>query len=669
VSAGPAALLALAARWGVQPAYTDWRGQTRRPSAEALCAVLRALGAPIEDPAGAEEALRASAAPPGSALPPVLVAWDGWLPETGGLAADVQAEATLEDGGRVVGTLGRLRATPLPLGLHELRLDAGGGVAASTVIAAPRRAAAVADRPWGLFLPLHALRTERTGALADFTDLRSFGRWVAARGGGLVGVLPLLAAFLDEPFEPSPYAPASRLFWNELYVDPAEAAVRAHAPPGAVPARTAAGADAEFVDYRSAAAEHHAALAAAAEAFFARGGHARDPDYRRFLEERPRAADYARFRGATARFGRGWPAWPAPARQGRLEPADVDQGAERYHLFAQWTADRQLAAHRVDATAADLYLDLPLGVHGAGYDVWREPHLFASGMSAGAPPDALFGGGQNWGFPPLEPTAARAGGHRYFAACLRHQLQRCGALRLDHVMSLERLYWIPDGFPATDGVYVTNPVEELFAVLALESSRAGAPVIGEDLGTVTPRIRHALAEHGVLRMYVAPFEARPDDPDPLPAAPEAALATLNTHDMPPFAAFWAGVDLADQRNLGWLDEASEAQARSERQVLRGALARATGLPSEASAAAAFPALLERLAAGPARILLANAEDLWGETRPQNVPGTSVERPNWRRRAAHPLEAWSALAGVEETLARLRRARAEHAFMIDNSGEP
>ncbi|MEX0893977.1 MAG: 4-alpha-glucanotransferase [Gemmatimonadota bacterium] len=650
-----AALDALAIRWGVQPGYTDWRGQARRPSAEALTAVLRSLGAPIQEPDGAEEALRASLADADGGPPPVLLAWGGWLSPTASLPADAQAEVVLEDGGRLAGTVASLGDAALPLGLHTLRVERAGDVVESAIIAAPPLAASVPDRPWGLFLPLHALHTARTGALADFTDLRALGRWVRARGGDLVGVLPLLAAFLDgDPFDPSPYAPASRLFWNELYVDPEEAAVRARAPDGAVPPRTAPAR--KLVDYRAAAADHRRALQAAAAAFFERGGAEEDPDFRRFLEERPRAADYARFRGATARFGRGWPAWPERAREGRLEEADVDPREERYHLFAQWAADRQLAAHHADPTAADLYLDLPLGVHGAGYDVWRERHLFAAGMAAGAPPDALFSGGQNWGFPPLVPAAARAGGHRYFAACLRHQLRHAGALRLDHVMSLERLYWIPDGFPATDGVYVTNAVEELFAVLTLESWRAGTPVIGEDLGTVTDRIRHALAERHVLRMYVAPFEARPHEDHPLPDAPREALATLNTHDMPPFAAFWSGADLADQRALGWLDEAGEANSRAERQAVRAALARAVDLPGDCPAEVAFPALLERLAAGPARILLANAEDLWGETRPQNVPGTSEQRPNWRRRAAHALEAWGALPGVEETLARVQRAR-------------
>ena len=232
--------------------------------------------------------------------------------------------------------------------------------------------------------------------------------------------------------------------------------------------------------------------------------------------------------------------------------------------------EEQLSALAAQPGSVDLFLDLPVGVHPGGFDTWRWPELFVHDMSAGAPPDAFFSLGQNWDSPPLHPQQNRLVGHRYFAACLRHHMRHAGYLRIDHVMSLHRLYWVPDGVSAADGVYVTYPAEELYAVLSVESHRNRCQVVGEDLGTVPPEVRPAMRRHGVARTYVAQAALRPRAADPLGPVPSGSVASINTHDMFPLAGFIAGDDIRARLATGQLDEAGarrEAAAR-ERLVRR-----------------------------------------------------------------------------------------------------
>lgn len=271
--------------------------------------------------------------------------------------------------------------------------------------------------------------------------------------------------------------------------------------------------------------------------------------------------------------------------------------------------------------AADLYLDLPLGIHHDGFDSWRWPELFATGVSAGAPPDTFFPGGQDWGFTPLAPSALRASGYRYFRDCLRHHARHAGALRLDHVMALERLFWIPHGFGPDQGVYVRYPLDEMIAVLTLESVRWQTAIIGEDLGTVSRRIRATMGRHDLHRMFVLQFEATPGDEPRRPDVPRSAVASLNTHDMPAFATYW------------------RERETPERMPAKTALERA----------------LEGLAASNARFVIVNLEDLWLETRPQNVPGSPSEH-NWLRRARLTLDEMRSDPDIRRQLEQIAAAR-------------
>jgi 4-alpha-glucanotransferase len=304
----------------------------------------------------------------------------------------------------------------------------------------------------------------------------------------------------------------------------------------------------------------------------------------------------------------------------------------RYHLYVQWLASEQIEALSKEAgnKGLQLYFDLPLGVHPDGYDVWRERRLFALGVSAGAPPDAVFTTGQNWHFPPLHPERMREEGYRYIIACLRHHLRQGKILRIDHVMGLHRLFWIPDGMDASQGVYVRYPSDELYAILSLESHRHQAVLVGEDLGTVPPEVRPAMRRHGLYRMYVAQYEAVTNHRRALRPIPANCIASLNTHDMSPFAAFWQGLDNREAvvtflRDNGWLKEPM------------------------ADTSAILRAFLAFLSASRAWGLLVNLEDLWLETRPQNIPGTSKEYPNWQRKAGYSFEAFCQMPQVIDTL--------------------
>lgn len=692
----------LASLYGVQTSYIDADGVGRDASRDGLLAVLRSLGAPIDGRRGIATALNAcQRAAWNRPVEPVLVAWDGRLPgitlrlprsepgrtvrltiemERSGAGrvrthrvrlASLEATASAEvDGTRYVERRVELGAT-LPAGYHRLRVEVGRRRACSLIISAPRRSApssAARHRDWGLFAPMHALHSKHSWGIGDFRDLGRLTTWAGRNGAGVVGTLPLHPTFLEEAGEISPYAPISRFFLNEIFIALEtipefrrnRQARRLAAGPAANRIRDRCNRS-SLVDYRRALQLKRPVLEELSRSL-AVAGTARSGSFRRYLRANPAVVDYARFRAIREREGTDWPAWRGPMRDGRLRAGDADPEVEAYHAYAQWIAHQQLhqVVHDHAAAGVRLYFDLPLGVHAAGYDVFRNRQLFAQGVSVGAPPDSFFTLGQDWGFPPLHPQRLREQQHRYFIETIRHQLRYARLLRVDHVMGLTRLFLVPQGAPATDGVYLRYPEEELYAVLCLEARRARAGIIGEDLGTVPPEVRERMDRHAVKRMFVLPLEIHHTSP-PVPDPPEGCLATLNTHDMPPFASFWRGLDIADRHKLGLLDRAGVARERTNRTGAKNRLSRylrSLGhLTGRASAGRALEACVKLLATSRASLLLLNLEDLWLETRPQNTPGTIDERPNWRRRLKLSLEELtSAGIGRHEAIRALRRLR-------------
>jgi 4-alpha-glucanotransferase len=391
-------------------------------------------------------------------------------------------------------------------------------------------------------------------------------------------------------------------------------------------------------------------------------------ELRGFTEANPLIEDYAHFRAACDKQRNPWRFWPRPLQGGILTDGDYEEENKRYHLYVQWLAHQQIESVSKEAReqGVQLYLDFPLGVHPDGYDVWREREIFIPDTSAGAPPDAVFTRGQNWEFPPLHPEKSREQGYRYVIACLRHHLRFAGILRIDHVMGLHRLFCIPKGLEAAYGVYLRYRAEELYAVLALESHRHKALIIGEDLGTVPSYVRPAMRRHDLHSMYVLHYELASAPQRCLPLVPPKSVASLNTHDMPPFAAFWQGLDIEERWRIGLLGRTSMKEEKNSLVNMKKALLaflRGKGWlqRDEDDIAAVLKACLSFLAASGARMVLINLEDLWLETQPQNIPSTGKRYPNWRRRARYTLEHFCQMPQVVDTLNIIKelRKRSKH----------
>lgn len=680
----PRPLRELATLHSVLTGYTDAAGKRRIATDEALLAVLSAMGMDIQSKRQAAAALRRRRHEIATrVIEPITVAWNGrvrldlnlrgaapqrvgWelLPESGEPSS---GRETLEElPGRQPDpqiSLTRMQPRPthrlrlprrLPAGYHDLRIRIGRREFQTRIFAAPEQSYSppALGREWGVFLPIYALRSRRGWGAGDFTDFEELARFIESRGGSVVATLPMLATFLDQPFEPSPYSPASRLFWSEFYVDITKIpelqrsdearrildSARFHSEIEQLR-------QAPLVDYRRLMERKREVLEQLADTFFHSAAPERERAFAGFLREKPALQDYAVFRAVTERQRRGWPVWPEPLRSGRVNESDYDRWAMQYHLYAQWVASEQLSslAEKARAAGRGLYLDFPLGVHPDGFDVWRERDSFPAGVSVGAPPDPFFTKGQNWGFPPLHPDRLRASHYRYLVDALRHHMKFAGMLRLDHVMALHRLYWIPSGLEATAGVYVRYPAEELYAILSIESLRHRTMVVGEDLGTVPAYVRRSMSQHQLRRMYVLQYEARSDPGRPLNEMIPGAIASLNTHDMPPFASFWKAADVDSRVEMGLLDESGAAASREARARTRSALVSflkkrgfLKGDPEVITAV--HDACMAFLSSSKAGVVLANLEDLWLEEQPQNTPGTTGEQsPNWRRKARKSLE--------------------------------
>jgi 4-alpha-glucanotransferase len=629
------ALRALARRMGVHTRYIDGLGRRVSVGPETLLRVCAALGAPVRRPGDAAEALRAlRVTRRAEALGPVMVAWNGMLPPVPhrhGAAIRGELHGAHGPVQPLHAAAGELRlASPLATGYYQLRLETARGLETSTVISAPVQAWRRPDSPrsWGVGTHLAAMRSARSRSLGDLRDLHAVCDWVRNRGGDLVTVLPLLPTFNNEPAEPSPYAPVSRLFWSELMLDLGEA----HRPTAAAAA----------LDVRRANDEVRAALAGRAA-----------PAWESVDQELVR---YARFRGAQARMGRNWRDWPARARAGTLEPEHIDPAEARFHLTAQTMVREQLSDLRrhLVADGVRVGLDLAVGVHPDGYDAWSRQSLFAGSMSVGAPPDQGFPTGQDWGFPPLLPEASRREGHRYAAASIAHQAGLAGVLRVDHIMALTRLYWIPHGMGLHEGTYVSYPADELFAILTLESNLHSCEIVGENLGTVPPEIDEALPRHRIWGMYLAEFQA---SGGPVVTPPTAAdIALVGTHDTPTFAGWLAGNDIGERVRCGLLAARAAPGVWEERARTVGWLAARLEVSPERPEEF-LARLLTWLGRSDSPLVVPWFEDLWLEDQGVNLPGTrSSDRPNWQRPMRRLLEEVFEDPAVNQLVRLLEHAR-------------
>ena len=695
--AAPDQLQKLARLYNLQTAYLDGLGQLRQAPPESILSVLKSLGAPVNslhDVPGALRERRQALLQRG--IEPVTVAWQDQplriklrLPPRFAQTS-VSGEILLENGERLAaqcddgpvkpvfrevegaGYVARslLLRAPIPTGYHRLHLRLDHLELESDLFAAPYQAYAPEPnvKRWGVFAPLYALNSARSWGAGDFSDLAELAHLVGRMKGDAIATLPMLAGFLDEPFNPSPYAPVSRLFWNEFYLDVTRIPEFTECP--AVQALVGS---AEFrreldavraqslVDYRKVMALKRQVLEELLNSLLLNFPERRQR-MENFIAERPSVRDYAAFRAKVERERRTWHHWSEASRSGVLKSDDYDERVKLYHLYVQWLCDDQARWLRDEAekNRTALYLDFPLGVNRDGYDVWRERDLFALNASGGAPPDGLFVKGQNWGFPPFHPGALRRQAYRYYRECLRHHMAYAGMLRIDHVMGLHRAFWVPDGFDAAEGLFVHKRAKEYYAVLSLESHRHQVQIVGENLGTVPAYVNQALERHRILGMHVGQFGVSADPSKALDVVPANTVASLNTHDTATFMSFWTGADIDDRLALGLLNDEQARQERQYRSAQRDALTaflRSTGRLGEDGAAAAVLKGWLSLLAESAEFLLVNLEDLWLETAPQNVPGTWHERPNWQRKACPSFEQIRAMPGLLDALNTIGDIRA------------
>jgi 4-alpha-glucanotransferase len=601
------ALFELAAEAGLRPGYSDQTGTWREAPPETVAAALAAMGLAAGSEAEAKEtlgALRAEAS--ARSLPEWIVAEAG-APLGLGPVPDGDWQLTLEDGAVIGGRAegGALELPTLPLGRH--RLEIGGR--ATWLLAAPPRLELPA-RGWGVTLPLYGLTPEAGGGVGSYDDL---GRWAAAlgrAGAGFVGVNPVHAGFPEDEAAISPYSPSHRRRFATLHIAAGEGL---QALPG-------------FVDYAAALEAKRAALRAE---LAATGGGAEFAAWR--AREGPALELFTTHQALSEAHGPYWNAWPEafrdPASPEVAGFAAVHPERLAFHAWLQWRAERSLAGAREAARAAGmalgLYLDLAVGTHPFGAETWAERALFAQGVSLGSPPDAFSPSGQTWGVAPFSPRALVATGFAALAETLAVQFRHAGLLRIDHILGFERAFWMPEGLA---GLYVQMPREAMLAVTRIEAARVEAAVVGEDLGNIPDGLQEALHASGILGCRVAIFErdwATQGFKDAGHWDAEV-LGSFSTHDLPTWKGWRNGRDIDWRARLGRSeDPGAERQARArEVAAMDSAIGGAVG---DVSAMHRF------LARTPCRLVAVQAEDVLGLEEQANLPGTTHEHPNWRRR--------------------------------------
>ncbi|GAC1368869.1 MAG: 4-alpha-glucanotransferase [Actinomycetota bacterium] len=600
--------------WGIEPGYQDVNATWHAAPASTLVAVAGEMGA------------HAGAAPPGSDA--VLFLHHGQqVPVAPGwrLRTEDGVDVTLD---------GRL-PPDLPLGYHRLEGAEGAG---TLLVVTPRQCFLPAGlRTWGWSTQLYAARSARSWGIGDLGDLADIARWSAAQGAGMLLVNPLGAPRPVAPLEASPYFPSSRRYRNPLFL-------RIETVPGY--AALAGALEGLAAEGRGLNADRHIdrdriwqLKMAALEQLWA--AFPPNPAFERYVAtEGESLLGFATHAVLCEAHPHGPLPHPKDPQVRRLQKEKRDRIL--FHQWLQWLLDCQLAEA---STPLAIMHDLPVGFAPDGADAWLYQDQLATHMRVGAPPDEFNTQGQDWGLPPFDPWKLRAAGYEPFIQTVRNGLRHAGALRIDHVMGLFRLFWVPSDVGPSQGTYVRYPYRDLLDILALESVRAGAYVVGEDLGTVEELMREELAHRNILSYRLLIFES-----DPPPRYPQRAMAAVTTHDLPTTAGLWSGSDLEDQHALGL--QPNEASTEE----MRHRVAQVAGAAADATVGSLTVATYEALAKAPCLVVSATFEDALGVQERPNQPGTTTQqRPlNWSLALPAPLE------DIKEdpTVARIVAALAE-----------
>jgi 4-alpha-glucanotransferase len=631
-------LFAQAEAQGIQTEFLDGQGHRRVTDAAALKIILDALPPQAPGPLVGHPVVVRSGRPSRTELPTARLPAE-WkiVAESGVIAKGESSDHAID------------WPTDLPPGVYRLQVSDAAVAEDVPLISAPERAfGGEFDRCWLIAVQLYGVRSARNWGMGDFTDLASLIELADHLGADGIGLNPLHALFDDRPGDCSPYSPNSRLFLNALYIDVEklpEFQPDVESSQALAPLRAG-----DVVDYMGVAGLKWRALRRAFAAFKVNAKPARQQDLDEFRAERGTLlSHFACFEVLRHKFGKPWWEWPEEWRQ----PDDArcaalrdgaDAGEIEFVEFVQWTADRQLGA------AADLakqlgmkvglYLDVAVGVQADGFDAWNEQVAISRHLGVGAPPDPLNTAGQTWGLAGFNAAGLELVSFAPYRDMLRASMRHAGAIRLDHVLGLKRLYLVPQGFSARDGVYVQMPFEALLAVTAQESVANRCVVIGEDLGTVPEGFRDQIADWGIWSYLVMMFER--DDAGTFRSIDHYltnALVTFNTHDLSTYAGWRSFGDLKLKRSLG-IDPGESDDARWHALAMLDDVLRHHAIDrNDLYSVANF------LARTKSRLLAVSLEDLLGVVDQPNIPGTIDEHPNWRRRLPVPIEEMTSTVDV------------------------
>ncbi len=690
----PAALRRLAEAYGIATDFWDWQGQHVQVPADTVVTVLAALDIDASTPEAAEQAaLDHETAPWRRMLPPALVVREGaphgvdvhvphgnpvsvWIElELGGTRSDLEQQQNdtppRQVDGRPVGEATFALPGDLPLGYHTLRAASGAAQSSTPLIVTPSWVglpSRMGDRRvWGIATQLYSVRSSRSWGVGDVADLEDLAVWGAAElGAGFVLVNPVHAAEPAKRMEPSPYLPTTRRFQNPLYLRveriPEYAELDAAARTQVEDLRATVHRRLDGLDRIDRDVAWTAKRAALRLVHPVPRSAGRDISYRAYCaREGAGLEDFATWSALFEVHGEDWHQWPeelrSPSSPAVLAFRRENADAVDFYRWLQWVLDEQLLVAQSAAVRAGMPIgvmhDLAVGVHRWGSDSWALQDVFAAGITVGAPPDAFNQNGQDWQQPPWRPDRLAELAYAPFRSLVSTVLRSAGGVRIDHIIGLFRLWWIPEGNGPTQGTYLRYNHEALIGILALEAKRADALVVGEDLGTVEPWVRDYLRERGILGTSILWFE-REFDGSGAPLRPEwwreYCLASVTTHDLPPTAGYLAGDHVRLRDELGLLTRSltdelaaddAERSAWLEELRRRGALAPATAASAEAATSPDAPdapdddveatvhALHRFLTWTPAKLISVALSDLVGERRTQNQPGTTDEYPNWR----------------------------------------
>ncbi len=687
------ALAALARAHGVATEWWDWQGSHTVVSDASIHTVLTALGIQVESEQDVQAALAdVDLAPWRRTLPPVVVMREGWTPwvtvhvphgehvelelelESGqwrwGTQVDHPSEPRWVDG-VLMGAATFELPGDLPLGWHQAhsRSRRTGGIvhASCPVVVTPQRVdipdSMWVHRAWGLMQQVYAVRSATSWGIGDLTDLAELGSWAGAEhGADFVLINPLHAAEPVSPMEPSPYLPTTRRFANPVYIGVEQIPEIAHVAPKTrrrireLATSASALNESDTIDRDAAWTLKREAL----ELVFEHPRSARRQ--REFSAFRRQEGDglirFATWAAWSEQHGAEVDSWTLSADEiiATADPHRVD-----FHCWLQWVLDEQLEAGQAACKRAGMRLgivhDLAVGVHPTGADVWGLGAALATGVTVGAPPDQYSQVGQDWSQPPWRPDRLAELGYAPYRDMLRTILRHAGGIRVDHIIGLFRLWWVPQGGTPREGTYVRYDYEALIGILVLEAARAGAVVIGEDLGTVEPGVRDYLLSRGILGTSIMWFERDGMTPRPPEAYRELCLASVTTHDLPPTRGYLEAVHVDIRHEVGMLTRSvqeEKADSAAEQEIFLRAL-RDRGFVDAHPTTEEFVVALHRfLAATPARMIALAVPDLVGDRRPVNQPGTDEEYPNWRIAVTDPDGAVMPLEAImaSESAARL-----------------